>query len=398
MVNFGITGSRPDQPIFPCLEWSIVDDVLNISDTASVTVANPKGELTNRFKVGQKIEIDLSDDLVAGGRWIRSFTGRITRVRKSSSIQSGTVIMITAQDLGWHLTSCHAPPLLGLTRTTLVKLIKKLIDPTWGFAKAETSGDLEDNTLNRYLKQGRAGVQRAINPQLGAVLPYIQVEPGQTPFDILRTYLAREGLLLNVGARGQLVLFRPEYNRASPYSGIEFHADNRRIWNNVVGSSAVEESIDGYYSEAQCWSTVVMPPPVDDNTNPNAQYRKSVTTAIPNPLPFERLHVFSDGEAINEEMRERRAVFKLQFDAFNSWQYTADLVQHSQNGAFFTSDELMPVNDSVNEVNGLFYIQRVQRSFTLQGGTRTSLVLRKPILNPTLTAQVGTGAKKAAKK
>src|ERR1043166_1149810 len=99
---------------FPAKEWSLSDDVLNVADSACVSVANNDGENTGKFQVGQRIEIDESDPDVAQGQWIRHFTGRIVALETYSDIHGGSNILISAQDLGWHLTSSHGKPLVNL--------------------------------------------------------------------------------------------------------------------------------------------------------------------------------------------------------------------------------------------------------------------------------------------
>jgi hypothetical protein len=140
---------------------------------------------------------------------------------------------------------------------------------------------------------------------------------------------------------------------------------------------------------------VVIPAALQNTENPNAQYRHSVVTASPNPLPFARRWVVSDGEAINDTLRKMRATFKQQMGLFNGWRYDLEFQTHSQDGAFFVSDTMMTVDDSVNKVSGSYYVQSVQRSQTLSGSTAARLVLRKPgLLNPGLQA-LGGGARKA---
>lgn len=394
---------RPSTETFPCKEFSIVDDMLTVSDSASVSISNPDGVHSDKFFLGQRVEIDESDPDVANGQWVRMFTGRIVGLNYASDVQGGSVIQVDAMDLGWHLTSCDATPLTQTARGTIAKLIENLVHPSWGFETTTTGGlKIDDNVLNRTLKQGRQGVARLFVPPK-TILPFIQVEPGQKPFDVLRTYLTREGVLLNVSARGGIVLFRPDYEASTPYAGAEYHpiSDPRRSRSNVLGRPTLSMTIDGVYSEVQCWSTTVKPTRVQSDAiavNPNAVYRKHSYKLDPNPLPFERLCVAMDSEAITPEMRKNRAVWKAQMDEFNSWRYEVELRRHSQRGAFIVSDTMFPLVDTLHKVDGTFYVQQVRRSVSLDKGERVKLILRQPIIDPTLQKQLGGGAKKAAKR
>lgn len=396
-VNIDGNDDSSSTNVIPAKEWSLVDDVLNVADAASFTIANDDGENTGKIVPGQKIIIDESDPDVANGQWTRQFTGRVTTVEDGSDLAGGSIIAVTAMDLGWHLTQCHGKPLTKLQGITIGQMLERLIDPSWGISATVTNGNL----LNTRLKQGRTGVARLFVPPK-TILPFIQVEPGQSPFEIIRTYVAREGLLINMGANGDMILFRPDYSTDDlKYDSIEYHGskDDRRTRNNVVGRPTLRLSIDGMYSEVQCWSTVVKPTLVQEaaiSNNPNAAYVHETFRPPSNPLPFSRLFVFSDGEAINSTMRRNRAVWKWQMDAFNSWEYTAEVPRHSSGGIFYTSNAMVTVNDSVRGVAATYYIQAVRRSVTMQGGIRTRLTIRKPLIDPTLQAQTGGGARKAA--
>lgn len=394
-----ITGGRQDRDsstrIFPCKEWSIIDDVLNIADSASVGIANSRGENADKFTIGQLVYFDLSDPSVAGGRWIRQFTGRITSKRSYTDADGGSNIALGMMDLGWHLTSSHGEPLKNIKGIRFQKLLEILLDDSWRIGPVQFDGD-----RNTRLKHGRQVIIQNLRPVLGAVLPYIQVEPGQTPFDIIRVYAQREGLLINIGARGELIFFRPNYN-AQPVYSFQIHptTDPRSGFNNMEDQPTLEETIDGMYTETQCWSTVVIPPEVANTENPNEMYRHTTYRPDQRPLPFERRHVFSDGEAINTTLRRNRAIAKYQMGLFQSWQYNFSAKDHSQGGGFFVSNTLASIEDSINGLSGSYYVQQVQKSYTLGGGSKTRFLVRKTgLLNPELTAlDLGGGARKAAR-
>jgi hypothetical protein len=403
-VSAGARAGAYASDILPAKAVSISDDMLNVADSASFTVANINGENTGKFKRGQLVEIDESDPDVAGGAWCRVFTGRVMKVTSRSSLRGGSEILVETKDLGWHLSGCHARPLQNINGITIAALLQKLIHPSWGFRATELSGDPDvtiGNVLNRTLKQGRSGVLRAYVPPK-TILPYIQVEPGQAPWEILQLYLARTGYLLNVGVDADLIIFRPAYDTDSPYEMLHFYpeSDPARRLNNVIGQPTLIESIDGLYSETQCWSTVVKPTKVQEaaiSKNPNAQYVHESYKPDGNPLPFYRLQCASDGEAITAEMRKMRATWKYQMDEFQAWQYEVDVPGHSSKGAFYASDTMIPVDDAFHQVGGSYYVQSVRKDFTVRGGATTHLTLRLPgKLDPALQRQLGGGAKRAA--
>lgn len=375
----------------PVKEWSLGDNVTNVSDPASFTVPNIHGENTNVFGLGQRVEIEEADDTVANGQWCRQFTGRITGIRRQSSLGGGSVVLVSCMDLGWHLTACHGTPLKNIRRCTIGTLVALLIDPSWGFAATQFS-----NTQNLKLKLGRAVINQGFQKgNLKAVFPYIQVEPGQAPFDLLKTYAERAGFLINVGVDGGLIIFQPSYSKVAQFS-VEYHdlTDPRANRNNVIGQPTIGEDIGELAGEYQCWSTRLYTPNNADTTNPNQQYTRTKYKPAQNPLPFNRLFVFSDGEAITPDLRMNRAIWKSQMALSNAWTYEVEVPGHSQNGVFFVTDTMCSVVDSFHGVNEMLYVTNVQRSLTDQGGARTKLTLRRPVLNPSLLTLVYNSATK----
>lgn len=388
----GLTGSTNE---LPCIEWTIDDDCMNVADSASFSIANIDGENTGKLFPLQLVIIEVRDPDVAGGQWVSAFKGRILRLVHRSDQNLGSLIVAEAMDLGWHLTRCCATPLTSTASGTIDQLILKLVDPSWGINRtAVTHG----NVKNRQLKQGRFGVELSFIPELQKQFIRIQVEIGQTPWQVLSTYAARLGLAINVGVQGDIILFQPDYQQKIDYDAVHYHksTEGERIQNNIIGTPTFEESGDGLYSSVLCFSTVVAPlitQSAQQQQDPNAQYRSAKYTPTVNPVPFVRVMNFMDSEAINKDMQVNRAIWKAQTDAFNSWSYTVELPQHSSGGVFFASDSMISVSDTVHQVQGSLYVQKVRRSYSVSGGTRAQLTLRLPWLwNPSLQAQVkGSG-------
>jgi prophage tail gpP-like protein len=382
----------------PCKEWSIDDDILNMCDSAAVTVSNVDGENASMFSPGQQVALDLQNDSVASGQWVRSFTGVVTRVNETSNEHGGSNIQLTMMDNGWYLTNCKAPPLLQIGKRTLAQLFAEVIEPTWGITQIVSS-----NNLNVSLKRGRQAVEQAVSPTQGAILPFVQVEPGQTVADVVGLYCQRLGLLINAGADGSIVLFTPNYGQQALFQAT-YRPGALSGSNNLVGSVSFERTIDGLYTQTQCWSTSVLSPQQQGNsdaTNPNASFRHATYNPPELPVPFVRREVISDGEAINQQLRLNRAVWKFQMGLFQSWRYECEFDTHQQNGSFFVSDSMIGVQDDVHGLSGVYYVQSVRRSQTLGEGSRTKLVIRRPwLLNPSLNSlnpDAGTASLPTAK-
>jgi prophage tail gpP-like protein len=395
--------------ILPAIEWCVFDDMLTVSDSMSFTVANSDGANAGVFLPGRRVEVDASDDGVNGGSWTRVFTGRVIDVTYGSDLAGGSTIVVSCMDLGWHLTSCCAPPLQTTNGIKLNQLVASLIDSTWGFQTTASSPTVTvGDVLNRRLKQNaRTAAQRNQPRNREDVLPPIQVEPGQTPWAILEEYFRREGYLLNVGAMGDLVIFQPDYTPPGKYPSIEYHGSTeaRRKMNNVEGRPSLRLSLNGLYSEFQVWSTIAVPnikQQADIVQNPNASYLVDKYASNSNALPFFRRQVTVDSEAITHTMRINRAVFGFQMGQFESTTYECTVMGHSarpdkdSDAVFWVAGDMISVNDTINgPTTGAWYIQRVEKQWSLHGGAKTKLTLRLPRLDPQLQARFGGGAQRA---
>ncbi|MEO9196316.1 MAG: hypothetical protein ABI445_21905, partial [Polyangia bacterium] len=212
-----VTGNAPQQSsaVLFAREWSINDDTMNLCDTACVTISNIDGENAGSIKLGQSAHIELSDADVAHGAWCKAFTGIVTDLQTASEASGGSTIVVTMSDVGWFLTQCCAKPLVNIKGKKMIDLLRLLIDPSWPIKKI-----LSDNNVNRRIKHGRTVIVQNAKAILTQVLPYIQVEPGQKPADMILLYAARDGVLVNAGADGSLILFRPDYSQQVLYSAV----------------------------------------------------------------------------------------------------------------------------------------------------------------------------------
>jgi hypothetical protein len=216
-----------------------------------VRIPDPRGIYTDKFRKGQTIKLYLRNPNVAGGLQTLKSLGVIVD-RERHCDQSGTVLQITAADLGWHLLNCDAPFWANVQDTSLYNVLTsaKWIDPSWGIRGVDI-----DNQTNRLIRQrinhGRAIQTIQLQQALG-VLTHIQVEPEDKIIDHLLPYLRRINALINVSCDGYIQIWRPNYDR-EPLFNIELHeiSDPSRNRNNVL-SVSIRDSISGVYSQVDC--------------------------------------------------------------------------------------------------------------------------------------------------
>ena len=352
-------------------DYCYISDVLGIGDPFSCTIPNPDGQYTPYVTPGQSVKLYMSDSQVNGGAQILFFTGIVVSRDFVSNMQ-GSLMRITCCDLGWHLQNNTAPVWLSLRGLRWDVLLKKLLDPSWGFTGVSNGASKK----NKNLRLGRAGAALEVTPQAyPPVLPRIQVEPGETCADILIKYAKLSKLLINVTGDGILQVFSPDYTTPNFYSlYLKKSTDPTRNQNNVQ-SVSITDSIDGIYTDVSCYSVVLIPQYAQSN-NPNEGHFKGLYNDS-KALPFVHRISFADAEQLSVTQAKNRSVWKANRGAFDSFKYEAVVYGHQQNGSFYTPDTMCSIDDTVHNIRGNFYIQAVKYERDNQSGTKTTLTLRK---------------------
>lgn len=374
--------------IVDTVAFSYSHDILQLGDPFSVTIPNPKGKYTGKFGRGMGIRLELTNAAVNGGRPTLKHTGLIVRRTNLCSAQ-GTVIHLECADLGWHLTNNDAPLWFRLQHVPLRQLLTdgKFIHPSWGI-KTPVLGADADKLTRRGVNNGRAQASIDAQNPLGT-LCYIQVEPGDKVADLLTNYTRRINYLINVGADGSLILFRPDYNQAALYT-INFHGfdeDNKSL-DNIL-DVRIEEDITSIYTIVTCIGEIVGGDLTSDPANQNAS--KRIGSFVYDPevlrkkglppgvgaLPFRHNLNFADGEIYDGTSAKKQAQWKYERGVFDAWKAIYTVRGHHQNGNWYESDQMYTVRDSVNGLDGDFYCSSVT-CVRDEHGDRTEITLRWP--------------------
>lgn len=354
--------------------FSYSSDVLNLGDPFSFTIANPEGRYNGRFQRGARVEFYLSNPSVRGGKLTLKHTGIVVNRTQRGDV-SGCFLDVQCADLGWHLRENDAPLWFKLQGGKLDTLIQnpKWIDPSWGI-----KGLLTDNqgsiAIRQALNNGRAQAQ--IDQQPFGTFVYIQVEPGDRVADILINYARREGVLLTVSPDGFIQVWNPAEAKKALYA-IELHAfsDQKKTTNTVITYS-ITEDISTIYTDVTCIGEIVGGDIQADSLNQNASKRRaSVVNA--DVLPFRHRVNYADGDVYSSDIASKAAAWRYNRGIFDSWSATYTVRGHHCNGNWWESDTYVTIHDSINGLDGDFYIQSVQYNRSDRGDI-TTITARKP--------------------
>jgi prophage tail gpP-like protein len=379
------------------LHYSYTSDVITVTDTAAIDIANADGQYSSTVAPGSRLILSMADPNVNYGASTPRLVGLVVTRRMSS--KGGEKTQIQGADQGWYLERCDAPLFMNLEKSrSLVAFINAMLrgkngeDFGWGFYESDGSLKLSQDSLSndaifRRLNQGRAGVERsaeiaAIRGSRGPgaandpFIPPLQAGPGTKIAQLIVDYCRRAKLLVNVTSLGYLQLFKPDYSQPVSYR-FDYHprrADGTPDPRNNCLDVSVDESTDGVPTDVvfvsqNAWFKGVV---TKDNPNVDKIKRRYTNTGA---APHYMRATVGDDQQLNGTMVANRALWYFQRQLFDANSITVEAFGHSQGGLFFANNTLASLNDTVHGKVGNYYVSAC-RYVRDGGGTRTTLTLK----------------------
>ena len=365
------------------VSWAASQDVLMIGDPFSVTIPNPRGSYTKKLEEGAKVELLLSNPGVRGGAPALTHTGLVVERDAASDPSTGSVIRLQCADRGWHLLN-NCPRFLVngqaqlIEKTTLLKLIQRFAaNPTWGFA--DVAGNVTvrtDDETSRRLRLGlpptRAQAQALASDDL--IVYRMIVEPGQSVADLLTSAAKRLNRLIGVSADGVLQVWNPDYKQ-KPLYRLDYHREDDPdvVRNNVLAARA-RWSAAGLYTRVEVVGQVVGWYPQDPNDLAPGRFSAVATSSV---VPFDHELTYAEGELWQPSLAPYAAKWKMNRAAYDSFEAVYRVRGHHQNGSWWTAGTMCEVHDSVNGLEGEYFVGAVTLLRSLDGD-QTEVTIKRP--------------------
>ena len=250
---------------------------------------------------------------------------------------------------------------------------------------------------------GRVGVEREFGTNFFAYVPPIQIEFGETVYDVLSRYArlvgltqGKSGCFVSASADGYLQIFNPDelLEGERPRFRLQYHLDER---NQRVKSCSYILDGEGIYSDYTMAWTVVRPPGElpKDPQDPNfgiykARAEAQSTTGGSFFTPFfngkpkvKRSLTFSEREAYTTKMADARVRWREKQARYGEVAIQYTIEGHSMptvDGKWLpvTEGVLFDVDDSRNNIKGTFMSESVTlRQADGPVGTEADIVLRQ---------------------
>jgi len=313
------------------LSYSIEADLYTADDAFSLELANPE----TRVEAGQRCELYINDQL--------ELTGIVDRVNHAYDKQ-GVRLRVEGRDLCGLLTDSYCEEFIDLKGMTVKALAERLLR-TVPYINRKAVDYQENIRGNLKKKKGRGAALAGFDtPQ-----NYAKIEPGQTIFDVLKTYAASRGMMFYSLPDGTLVFGKPK-DGGEPLFFLTTRKENPGENNILEGDLA--KDISRRYSKVV---VIGQQQGINDVGTDEISIQATVRDAR---FPFYKPYVATDSnDSRSPQLHAQMLLEKMRYDGF-SLQYKVP--GHTQNGTNWRINEMCRVED---EVFGL------QENFLIYGRT-----------------------------
>jgi len=316
--------------------YSIEADLYTADDAFSLELSNPGVTI----KAGARCELYVNDK--------RALTGIVDMVDRGGD-KSGTHLKLEGRDLMGLLVDSYCEEFLDLQGISLKALAERLLKKV--------------PFINRKAVQYQDGALKKVDTAQN----FTKIEPGQTVFDVLKTYAMSRGLMFFSLEDGAFVFGKPRTGGAPLYRLIRRKSDPRE--NNVESGNLVE-NIARRYSKY----VITGQQQGTDSISPEGINTPPTTVTDPT-FPFYKPYYETDQNDGQSPLKHAR--MRMEQNRFEGFQLQYTVPFHSQNGENWRINEICHVTDEDLEIDGDYLIY--SRTFKLdKSGSYTELKLSYP--------------------
>lgn len=334
-------------------QYEIDSDLMTPADAWQVSLGlGPTNQLPTVVTAGQPVEVRIGGELV--------MTGRIDAVHEVVS-KSAHTVRINGRDGAAILVDCSAPVFVAKL-ATMDEIVAKIVRPL-GIAKFRV--DSEKNFTREK----------------------INVEPGDTAWDVLAHAAEANGLWPWFTPDGTLIVGRPDYAKPPVGSLILRRTLGESLQNNVLSLERQVSVHDRFSEVTVLGQSHGAPPQIVDLANPASGLGQSgkhriKATVQDTGVTWYRPKIIVDHEADNEAVARARARKKIADSRLSGYVLTALVSGHrvlddQGAGPLWTPGQRVHVVSEPHGIDNIYFL--MSRKFTggRGEGMRTRLVLKE---------------------
>lgn len=330
--------------------YSIEADLYTAADAWSVDLANPE----HRVEPGMECRLYVNGE--------RELAGIVDRVVPSYD-KRGVRVKLEGRDLMGLVVDHCCEEFLTLKNITLKSLAERLLRQVPFIDRSEIV--YQENIRGRLKASRKARTSTEIfdKPQR-----YMQIEPGQTAFEVLNEFALSRGLMFYSLPAGTFVFGKPREG-GEPVFTITNRRDGR---GNNVREGVFYNDISRRYSKI----TVIGQQQGVDSDAMDATKTATRAVVTDNELPYYKPFVARNNNDYQSPALHARMLLERQ--RHDGFQLFYKVPRHSQDGRNWQINELCRVQDEIFNVDGVYLIYQRVLELTRQDGPITWLKLGPP--------------------
>jgi prophage tail gpP-like protein len=310
------------------LAYTLEADIYTADDAFSLDVANPEIEIAEGGRC--RLRVNNTPEL----------TGIIDRVSEGFS-KRGEQLRVEGRDLCGLLVDSYCEEFIDVQGMTVKALAERLIKNVPYIQRSDIiyQQDIKGNLKRKKSSSsgGLAGLDTDQN--------FSKIEPGQTVFEVLKTYAGSRGLMFYAMPDGTFVFGKPKDGGVPQYTFIRRKSDPRE--NNVL-EGTLDKNISRRYSKV----TIVGQQQGTDSTG--AGDISTIYSATDPAFPFYKPYVAVDNN--DAKSPKLRAQMMLEKQKYQGFQISYRVRGHSQNGKNYAINEMCHVIDEKWKLDGDYLI------------------------------------------
>ncbi|HRR39723.1 MAG TPA: hypothetical protein P5244_00680 [Syntrophales bacterium] len=332
------------------LRYTIEADIYTADDAFSLELANPEIVVKN----GQRCELYVNGVL--------ELTGIVDK-RQPGYSKAGVSLQIEGRDLGGLLVDSYCEEFIDVRGMTLKALAERLIRKV-PFIKRKDIIYQENIRGNLKKKKGRS----AALAMMDSAQNFVKIEPGQSIFEVLKTYAMSRGMMFFSLPDGTFVFGKPKDGGEPLFCLITRKKDTGQ--NNVLEGKLVDD-ISKRYSKI----TVVGQQQGTDGMGAT-EINTLSPPVIDSTFPFYKPYVATDqNDSRSPKLHAQMLMERMKYEGFR---LEYKVPGHSQGGINWRINEMCRVTDEVLGLDGDYLIYGRTFELSKEQGVITTLKLGLP--------------------
>lgn len=369
-----------EDTVLICEEYNVEQAFLDVPDAFSLRLGSESAaaDIIKKYPPRTPFELYIGDAI--------RFTGAVDGYTVDYDADSGTTVTLEGRDGLGELVSSFVKKEESFKETSYTELVKHALRET---GLSDAADNLQFADLDSRRKSAKAPSIEELDPNAtaeivereagdGAKYRTIKVKLGELWYEFVKRNLDRAGLFLWTNSAGSFVLGRPSPKQTPAYKIVVHHDDDGTLGKSNVLRARYVNRTEHRYSHARVYGRYGGKKWGPAKAKGGFTDQEMVDLGYDRELTLHDINVSTQDEAEFYASRKisesRRHGYFLQYTVAG---HTTESIT-GDGRSVWTPNTVVSVDDTINGVNGNFWIDKCEYHVSATGGTLTTLTMMRP--------------------